>query len=97
MRVYHQSDDVSCQVPTFIMTFTVCAAQGLADVDPDVDAIYRLTQPLNISFARNTPSVVLPRGIMAPFNSQNTLFDRDALWGLLIPVTTTFRCDGLTC
>ena len=31
---------------------------------------------------------------MCPWNSQNTLFERDALWGLLIPVTTTFRvCD----
>ncbi|EIE18111.1 hypothetical protein COCSUDRAFT_49414 [Coccomyxa subellipsoidea C-169] len=68
--------------------------QGLADMDPDVDAIYRLTQPLGIAFDSNVPLVVFPHGVMAPFNSQNTLFARDALWGLLIPVTTTFRvCD----
>lgn len=31
---------------------------------------------------------------MCPWNSQNTLFAKDALWGLLIPITTTFRvCD----
>ena len=67
-------------------------AQALVDVDPDVDAIYRLTQPLSVAFEAKSPSVVLPHDVMAPFNSQNTLFARDALWGLLIPVTTTFRC-----
>ena len=70
------------------------AAQGLADLDPDVDAIFRLTQPMGVSFQPDIPSVVLPEGVMCPWNSQNTLFQRDALWGLLIPVTTTFRvCD----
>ncbi len=64
-------------------------------MDPDVDAIYRLTQPLGIAFDSHVPMVVFPRGVMAPFNSQNTLFARDALWGLLIPVTTTFRYHSL--
>jgi hypothetical protein len=73
----------------------MCWLQGLADVDPDVDAIYRLTQPLGVAFDAKRPSVVLPRGVMTPFNSQNTLFARDALWGLLIPVTTTFRYTSL--
>lgn len=67
------------------------ALQGLANVDPDVDAIYRLTQPLNIMFNHNSPSVVLPKGIMAPFSSQNTLFASEALWSLMLPVTTTSR------
>ncbi len=81
-----------CPAPTV----SWCGAlwQGLADVDPDVDAIYRLTQQLGVSFAADTASVALPEGVMCPWNSQNTLFERDALWGLLIPVTTTFRvCD----
>jgi hypothetical protein len=69
--------------------------QGLADLDPDVDAIYRLTQDLGVNFQKdNIASVALPEGVFCPWNSQNTLFERDALWGLLIPVTTTFRvCD----
>ena len=38
--------------------------------------------------------MVLPEGLMCPFNSQNTLFDQKALWGTLIPITTSFRvCD----
>jgi hypothetical protein len=67
----------------------------MADLDPDVDAIYRLTQTLGVNFQKdNIASVALPEGVFCPWNSQNTLFERDALWGLLIPVTTTFRvCD----
>ena len=71
-----------------------CALQGLANLDPDVDAIYRLTQSLDVHFKAEQPAVALPRSVVCPWNSQNTLFAQDALWGLLIPVTTTFRvCD----
>lgn len=78
----------------WIFRLVLCIPQGLANLDPDVDAIYRLTQPLNVQFKTNLPAVVLPEGTMCPWNSQNTLFARDALWGLLIPITTTFRvCD----
>eukprot|EP01114_Cavostelium_apophysatum_P002245 TRINITY_DN11979_c0_g2_i1.p2 TRINITY_DN11979_c0_g2~~TRINITY_DN11979_c0_g2_i1.p2 ORF type:complete len:403 (-),score=92.39 TRINITY_DN11979_c0_g2_i1:1387-2595(-) len=67
--------------------------QGLANYDPDVDAIYRLTQPLKIYFEDSAP-ISLPEGMMCPWNSQNTLFYNPAFWGLLIPITTTFRvCD----
>jgi len=67
--------------------------QGLADLDPDVDAIYRLTQPLGINFEPNAP-ISIPAGLMCPWNSQNTLFHDSALWGMLIPITTSFRvCD----
>ena len=54
----------------------------------------RLTQPMGIDFDKESPAVVLPEGLMCPFNSQNTLFDQKALWGTLIPITTSFRvCD----
>jgi hypothetical protein len=67
--------------------------QGLADEDPDVDAIFRLTRSLDINFTHAEP-VGLPTGVMCPFNSQNTIFHYEAFWGLLIPVTTRFRvCD----
>jgi len=67
--------------------------QGLANYDPDVDAIYRLTQPLKITF-ENSPPISIPAGMMCPWNSQNTLFYDSAFWGMLIPITTTFRvCD----
>src|ERR1039457_962260 len=45
--------------------------QGLANEDPDVDAIYRLLLPLPISF-RTDRRLALGRGTWCPFNSQNT-------------------------
>ncbi|XP_048249064.1 probable glycosyltransferase STELLO1 [Haliotis rufescens] len=73
--------------------------QGLVNGDPDMDAIFRLTRKqtrsqLNVTFDGRAPPAIVPAGVFAPFNSQNTLFLYDALWALLIPSTTTFRvCD----
>ncbi|KAG0201187.1 hypothetical protein BGX28_005934 [Mortierella sp. GBA30] len=67
--------------------------QGLADLDPDVDAIFRLTQVQELKqakFCKKSPSVRLSPGSFCPFNSQNTLFSYDALWGLVLPITV---CD----
>lgn len=49
--------------------------QFLADEDPDVDAVYRLTRGLPCNFAKKTKkmAVVLPPGRMAPYNAQATL------------------------
>lgn len=72
--------------------------QGLANGDPDVDAIFRLTRkrtdlPIQITFTDSEPVAIAPF-VFTPFNSQNTLFHYSALWGLMIPRTTTFRvCD----
>ena len=58
-----------------------------------VDAVYRLTASLPITFSNNVP-VAVPPGIMTPFNSQATVFYHRAFWGLLIPISVTFRvCD----
>lgn len=72
--------------------------QGLADGDPDVDAIWRLTSPLarsQIKFQRKTP-ITLEAGTPCPFNSQNTLFRRELFPTLYLPTTVSFRfCDIL--
>ena len=49
--------------------------QGLADENPDVDAIYRLVLPLPQSF-RADRRVALGAGTWCPFNSQNTTWWR---------------------
>ncbi|KAG0038418.1 hypothetical protein BGZ83_003093, partial [Gryganskiella cystojenkinii] len=71
--------------------------QGLADLDPDVDAIFRLTQVQELKqakFCKKSPSIRLSPGTFCPFNSQNTLFSYDAFWGLVLPITVSFRvCD----
>lgn len=67
--------------------------QGIVHGEPDVDAIFRLTQPSNIFFNKAEP-IALKSGTMCPFNSQNTLFYYDAFWALLIPKSVAFRvCD----
>ena len=42
--------------------------QSLANLDPDVDAIYRLTQPLGIAFDSSAFDVTIPKGSFCPFN-----------------------------
>ena len=64
--------------------------QGLADGDPDVDAIYRLVDNTPCYF-RDDPPVVLSRGTLSPFNSQNTAVRRELFALLYLPCTVTFR------
>ncbi len=64
--------------------------QGLADGDPDVDAIYRLTSDTPCVFDRRAP-VVVGSGTVTPFNSQNTLFRRELFPLLYLPISVTFR------
>ncbi len=64
--------------------------QGLADDDPDVDAVYRLTNNNPCFFNTRNP-VVLSHGIVSPFNSQNTMFRKELFPLLYLPTYVTFR------
>ena len=64
--------------------------QGLADEDPDVDAIYRLTSDSPCYFDDREP-VVLAKGTISPFNSQNTIFRREMFPLMYLPTHVTFR------
>jgi hypothetical protein len=64
--------------------------QGLADGDPDVDAIYRLTDNRPCNF-NSGPPVVLGAGTLCPFNSQNTAYRRELFPLLYLPALVTFR------
>lgn len=64
--------------------------QGLADDDPDVDAIYRLTSNTSCIFKKNKP-VVLEKGTVCPFNSQNTAIQKELFPLLFLPSFVTFR------
>lgn len=67
--------------------------QGLADNNPDVDAIYRLTMPLPQQFHSNA-TVAFGKGSLAPFNSQNTSWFKEVFPLLYIPSYCSFRmCD----
>jgi hypothetical protein len=64
--------------------------QGLADGDPDVDAIYRLTSNELCNFDKRNP-IVLEKGTICPYNSQNTAIIKDFFALLYLPSFVTFR------
>jgi len=68
--------------------------QGLVDGDPDLDAVYRLTRPLPLTFGKNLPLALGP-GCWAPFNSQNTTWFREAFLLLYLPSFCSFRITDI--
>lgn len=68
--------------------------QGLADLEPDVDAIYRLTVGKPITFSQNTP-LYAPPGTYCPFNSQNTLWYPQAYPYLFLPAFVPSRVTDI--
>ena len=68
--------------------------QGLADSNPDVDAIYRLVMPLPIQF-RGNRRVALGSGSWCTFNSQNTTWWPDAYPLLYLPAYCSFRMTDI--
>lgn len=64
--------------------------QGLANIDPDVDAIYRMTINDQIIFDERQP-IVLGEGTLSPFNSQNTQFSSELFPLLYLPISVSFR------
>jgi hypothetical protein len=68
--------------------------QGLADENPDVDAIYRLTLPLPFNF-RPDRRVALGRFSWCPFNSQNTTWYRDAVPMVYMPSLCSIRMTDI--
>jgi hypothetical protein len=68
--------------------------QGLANANPDVDAIYRLVLPLPQDF-RGDRRVALAPGTWCPFNSQNTTWWPDAYPLLYLPAYCSFRMTDI--
>ncbi|PAV60807.1 hypothetical protein WR25_14799 isoform A [Diploscapter pachys] len=74
--------------------------QGLVDMDPDVDAIFRLlhANPTKVSsehFNRHAPPIILGQKMYSPWNSQNTLFHRNAFFTMFLPTTVSFRTTDI--
>jgi hypothetical protein len=68
--------------------------QYLADGDPDVDAIYRLLFRERLTFRQRDPIILAP-GSWCSFNSQNTLFFRQAFPLLYLPCHVSFRMTDI--
>jgi hypothetical protein len=78
------------KLQTRATTANVMVWQSLADGSPDVDAIYRLVNGKDITFRKRRP-LVLKQGLVCAFNSQNTLWQKQAFVYLYLPHTVTFR------
>lgn len=68
--------------------------QGLANDNPDVDAIYRLILPLPQKF-RVDRRIALSTNAWCPFNSQNTSWWQDAFPLLYLPAYCSFRMTDI--
>ncbi len=68
--------------------------QGLADENPDVDAVFRLTRTLPLNFEQGK-KIVLGKNTWCPFNSQNTIWYREAFPLLYLPSYCSFRMTDI--
>jgi hypothetical protein len=68
--------------------------QGLADQNPDVDAIYRMLFPLPLDFDKAAP-LILDKKTWCPFNSQNTTTFLAAAALLYLPAFCSFRMTDI--
>lgn len=68
--------------------------QGLVQQNPDVDAVYRLTQLLPVYF-ENKGKLILRKNAWSPFNSQHTIWFREAYPLLYLPSTCSFRMTDI--
>lgn len=67
--------------------------QGLADENPDVDAIYRLAYPLPLKFKEG--KIAIGKGSWCPFNSQNTTWFKEVFPLLYLPSYCSFRMTDI--
>ena len=68
--------------------------QSLSDLDPDVDAIYRLCIHDKINFIKNK-RVSLSKHVYCPFNTQNTYWNKLVFALLYIPSTVESRITDI--
>jgi hypothetical protein len=76
-------------------TRKVAVVQSLADHEPDVDALFRLTRQIPFEFAANSKrTLVISPGTLAPYNAQATLVLKPAFFTQLLPVTVSVNSMG---
>jgi hypothetical protein len=68
---------------------------SLADHDPDVDALYRLTRELPVVFESQEFLVAIPNGKFASYNAQSTFFTKGMFWSLYLPISVHGRVSDI--
>lgn len=80
--------------------FRPAVLQSVVDGDPDVDAVFRLTRraaghSIDVRFDSSRPPLLLPPGLVAPWNSQATVQGAAAFFTLVLPAATSFRVTDI--
>ena len=68
--------------------------QYLADGNPDIDAIHRLSKKLPMTF-RGQSSVLVPGHSYSPYNAQATIHTHNAMFAMLLPATVPGRVSDI--
>ena len=82
-------------VPSALREMQCPLQQGLADANPDVDAVYRMLFPLPFEFDADVEPVALTDGAWCPFNSQNTTCFEQIFPLLYLPAHCSFRMTDI--
>lgn len=69
--------------------------QGLANSNPDVDAIFRLAFDLPFDFQNPNLQIIIGGSAWCPFNSQNTRWFKEAFPLLYLPSYCSFRMTDI--
>jgi hypothetical protein len=88
------NNNIDLKISTLVEDTLCPIQQGLADKNPDVDAIYRLILPLPINFNKINP-IALGVNSWCPFNSQNTTWWKIAFPLLYLPSYCSFRMTDI--
>ena len=88
--------DFKNSIATSSLKFEACVVQYLVDNDPDVDAIYRMTQSekFPITFEPGKTFMV-PGDSYTPFNSQSTDWPIEFVELMYLPSTCSFRMTDI--
>lgn len=70
--------------------------QYLQNVNPDLDAIYRITSTIPSTFDPSiTYCIILKKTSFSPWNAQSTVFEYETFWGMLLPMTVHGRVSDI--
>jgi len=70
--------------------------QFVADGNPDIDAIHRLSKPLLVTFSfESAKPVLVPTHSYSPYNAKATIHTQYALWATLLPSTVPGRVSDI--
>lgn len=76
---------------------SIAVLQSLAEYQPDVDAVYRITQPIPFWFkrSRETRPLLVPSGVLTPYNAQATLQFEPGFFALYLPISVEGRVSDI--